>query len=87
MVKSLINAVKKPQDIEGERLMVNTHWGPALVPTDSGGRVRRQLTLNYKRICKEVTKLVNTKGQGSQTRLLLPRTWTLVSTEALKQRS
>lgn len=63
MVKSLINALKTPQDIEGERLMVNTYWGPALVPTDSGGRVRKQLTLNYKRICK-VTELLNTNGAG-----------------------
>lgn len=58
--------------------MVNTHWGPALVPTDSGGRViitvRWQLTHNCKRICKEVTGRVNMKGWSSKTDLLLPRT-------------
>lgn len=55
---------------------------------DSGGRIgtrpRCQLIHKGHRICREVTGLVNRKRQGSKTALLLPGTWTLVSTRAGK---
>lgn len=55
--------------------MVNTPWGPTVVHMYSGGvRPRCQLTHSGKRICKEVTQLVNKKRQGSQIALLLPGT-------------
>lgn len=65
--KSLVNALKIPQDIEEGWPMVNIHWGLALVPSDSGGRA--VITVNCKRICRGV----NMKGRSSKTDLFLPR--------------
>lgn len=57
-------------------MTVNTPWGPAVVPTDSGRRVitrpRSQLSHNFKRICKEVMRLVNTKDRDSKMALFPP---------------